>query len=128
MKVWINGEKVGGDISTNPTKVKKGLDVEISDGKDGTILLDGKEEYTGGINLMNPIFDATPYLKDGENTIEIEYSSDLTNVALADGIITPQSFGEGEGMSKGTWWGKAVAIRSYGPSQAKVIPFVDEAV
>lgn len=128
MKVWINGQKVGGDISTNPTKEKKGLDVEISDGKGGTILLDGKDEYTGGINLKDPIFDATPYLKDGENTIEIEYSSDLTNVALADGIITPQSFGEGEGYSKGTWWGKSVAVRSYGPAQAKVIPFVDETV
>lgn len=125
MKVWINGVKVGGDISTNPTKVKKGLGVEISDGKGGTISLDGEDEYTGGINLMNPIFDATKYLKDGENTIEIEYSSDLTNVMLAEGKIAPQKFGEGEGRAKGTWWGKEVAVRAYGPAQAKVIPFVD---
>lgn len=125
MKVWINGVKVGGDISTNATKVKKGLDIEISDGKDGTIKLEGKDQYTGGINLMDPIFDATKYLKDGENTIEIEYSSDLTNVMLANGVIAPNKFGEGEGRAKGTWWGKGVDVRSYGPAQAKVIPYVD---
>lgn len=125
MEVWINGTKVGGEISTNPTKVKKGLDVEISDGKGGTILLDGKDEYTGGVNLKEPVFDATKYLVDGENSIVIEYSSDLTNVMLAEGKISPSSFGVGEGRSKGTWWGKGVDVRSYGPTQAKVIPYVD---
>lgn len=128
MEVYINGVRVGGEVSTNPSKVKKGLDIEISDGKDGTILLEGKDEFTGGVSLMDPIFDATPYLQDGENTIEIEYSSDLTNVLLGKGVITAQSFGEGEGWSKGTWWGKAVAVRSYGPAKAKVIPFVDQQV
>ncbi|MDO4274592.1 MAG: glycosyl hydrolase [Eubacteriales bacterium] len=125
MEVWINGTKVGGEISTNPTKVKKGLDVEISDGKGGTILLDGKDEYTGGVNLKEPIFDATEYLVEGENSIVIEYSSDLTNVMLAEGKISPSSFGVGEGRSKGTWWGKDVDVRSYGPTQAKVIPYVE---
>ena len=128
MQVWINGVRVGGDVSTNPTKVKKGLGIEISDGKGGTILLEGKDEYTGGINLMKPVFDAAPYLRDGENTIEIEYSSDLTNIMLAKGVITAQSFGEGEGWSKSTWWGKDVAVRAYGPVQAKIIPYVDEQV
>ena len=125
MKVWINGVKVGGDISTNPTKVKKGLDIEISDGKGGTILLEGKDEYTGGISLKKPVFDAGEYLVDGENTIEIEYSSDLTNVMLAEGVISPQAFGVGEGRARGSWWGKSVAVRSYGPAQAVVIPYVD---
>ena len=77
---------------------------------------------------MDPIFDAGKYLVDGENTIEIEYSSDLTNVMLAKGVIAAQSFGEGEGWSKGTWWGKAVAVRAYGPAKAKVIPYVDAQV
>lgn len=125
MEVWINGTKVGGEISTNPTKVKKGLGVEISDGKGGTILLEGEDEYTGGVNLKEPVIDATDYLVDGENTIVIEYSSDLTNVMLAEGRISPSAFGVGEGRAKGTWWGKDVDIRSYGPEQAKVIPYVE---
>ncbi|MCL2165567.1 MAG: hypothetical protein FWH55_14540, partial [Oscillospiraceae bacterium] len=29
MKVWINGEKVGGDISTNPTKTKRSVNIAI---------------------------------------------------------------------------------------------------
>ncbi len=125
MEVWINGTKVGGEISTNPTKVKKGLGVEINDGKGGTILLEGEDEYTGGVNLKEPVIDATDYLVDGENTIVIEYSSDLTNVMLAEGRISPSAFGVGEGRAKGTWWGKDVDIRSYGPEQAKVIPYVE---
>lgn len=125
MEVWINGTKVGGHVSTNPTKVKKGLNVEISDGKGGTILLDGEDQYTGGISLIDPIFDATDYLVDGENTIVIEYSSDLTNVMLAEGVISPSYFGAGSGINQGTWWGKSVEVRSYGPAQAKVIPFVE---
>lgn len=120
MEVWINGTKVGGDVSTNPTKVKKGLGDEISDGKGGTVVLEGVEEYTGGVNLIDPVIDATEYLVDGENTIVIEYSSDLTNVMLAEGRISTSSFGEGS-----NWWGKGVDVRSYGPTQAKVIPYVE---
>jgi hypothetical protein len=78
MKVWINGKKVGGDVSTNPTKISRTVGVAI----DGSIPA-GKEQYTGGVNMMRPVADIGEYLVNGENTIYIEYGSNLTNVQFS---------------------------------------------
>ena len=78
MKVWINGQKVGGDVSQNPTKAP----ASIVEGYEGT------EQYTGGVSWTKPIVDISEYLVDGENTIVIEYSSILSNYQLSRGAIT----------------------------------------
>lgn len=118
MKVWINGKKVGGDISTNPTKTPKSVGIQIDDGKGNLLTPAGKEQYTGGISWTKPVADITDYLQDGENSIVIEYSSTLTNVALATGLTK-------EATNSGNMWGAHIAYRSYGPMQAKIVPFVE---
>ena len=128
MKVWINGKKVGGNVSTNPTKVKKDVGGTVDNGKGEDVPLTGKDLYTGGIDWNTPLVDVGEYLVDGVNTIEIQYHTNLTNRLLTDGVITKKIFGQGEGRGKLTWWGNDVDYRTYGPKQAKVIPYVDEAV
>lgn len=122
MRVWINGTKVGGDVSTNPTKVKKDVGgvgkPTIDDGTGTQVPLVGKEQYTGGINWIEPIADVSPYLRDGENSIVIEYSSTLANVQLDRGIITEQ-------FGLRSWWRNDQQYLAFGPEQAKLIPFVD---
>ena len=120
MKVWINGVKVGGDFSANPTKAQASVGAEIGDGCGGTYIPEGAKEYTGGINWLKPIVDIGEYLVDGENTIVIEYSSSLTNVMLARGSIRTSSFASG-----GAWWDIDVDYRANGPAQAVIIPYVD---
>ncbi|HHW00657.1 MAG TPA: hypothetical protein GXX36_14055 [Clostridiaceae bacterium] len=109
MKVWINGQKVGGDVSQNPTKVK----ASVGEG------FEGKDLYSGGVNWVKPIVDISPYLVDGENEIVIEYSSTLTNVQLARGAIREQMHNRG-------WWNNNCKYFSYGPSQAVIVPFVEK--
>ncbi len=120
MKVWINGQKVGGDVTQNPTKVKASVGAEIGDGYGGTYIPEGAEEYTGGLDWTKPIADIGAYLVDGENTIVIEYSSSLTNAMLARGSIRTSSFATG-----GSWWDIDVDYRANGPAQAVLIPYVD---
>ena len=107
MEVWMNGVKVGGRDTTNPTKIAK----SIVEGKTGAV------ESTGGINWMHPIVDVGAYLKDGENTIVLEYSSNLGNVMLTK-----------ETISKGNWHGIDSKRLPYGPAQAVVVPYVDEEI
>ena len=128
MVVYINDQRIGGEFSTNPTKAPKSLGVEISDGKGGAFVPEGKEEFTGGISWTKPIADISAYLVDGENTIRIEYRSALTNVTLANGIITPLHFLEGQGWGMLKWFGYDVDYRSCGPQQAVIVPFVDTAL
>ena len=111
MKVWINGQKVGGDVSANPTKAPK----SILENYEGT------EQYTGGISSTDPVADISKYLVDGENTIYIEYSSPLGNVQLSRGAIKPG------GNSRNKWFGELRQTKylPYGPSQAVIVPFVD---
>ena len=106
MKVWINGVKVGGDISTNPSKLPQ----DVSENNKGAA------QYTGGINWIKPIADIGEYLVDGENTIEIEYSSSLTNVQLSRGKIKPTD-------AIYNWFGYVLDYRSYGPAQAVIVPY-----
>ena len=128
MVVWINDQKVGGGPTANPTKAQKSVGVEIGDGKGGTFVPEGKVLSTGGINWDTPIADITPYLVDGENTIRIEYRSNLTNITLAKGIINVQIFGQGSGWAGQSWWGYDVDYRAYGPQAAIIVPFVDAVV
>ena len=104
MKVWINGQKVGGDISTNPTKAKTSI-VEDQEGKD---------QYTGGINWKVPKTDISKYLTDGENTIEIHYNSTMGNALLATGQIEP---------TQSSWWGYDEGVDAYGPQKAVIQPY-----
>ncbi|MEA5119317.1 MAG: Ig-like domain-containing protein, partial [Propionicimonas sp.] len=124
MKVWINGKKVGGDVSTNPTKVKKDVGgvgkATIDDGTGKQVPLVGKNLYTGGINWLKPIVDVSPYLVNGSNDIVIEYTSSLSNVQLDRGVATVS-------VNKGGWWKYDIDYLSFGPSQAKLVPFVDVA-
>lgn len=116
MEVWINGVKVGGDVSTNPTKAKQSVGVEV----DG-VIPEGKDEYTGGVNLIKPVADISEYLVDGENTIVIEYYSSLTNVQLARGAVVPRAAIYG-------WFTYTGDYRSNGPMQAVIVPFVEETI
>ena len=114
MKVWINGQKVGGGVSTNPTKARRSVGVAI----DGVVPA-GNDLYSGGVSLTKPIADVSEYLVDGENKIVIEYSSSLTNVQLARGAISAAA-------AIYNWFGYVADYRSYGPSQAVVIPFAEK--
>lgn len=122
MKVWINGHKVGGDVSTNPTKVKKDVGgvgkATIDDGTGKQIPLVGDDLYTGGVNWIKPMVDVSPYLVNGDNKIEIKYNSSLSNLQLSRGIgtITRHHL---------NWWKVSVDYLDFGPSQAKLVPFVE---
>ena len=87
MEVWINGVKVGGDVSTNPTKVKRAVSGTI----DGQPIV-GKNLNSGGVSMTKPIVDIGAYLVDGLNTIVIDYSSSLVNVMNTSGATS-------------SWWG-----------------------
>ncbi|MCI8497694.1 MAG: hypothetical protein HFE85_05550, partial [Clostridiales bacterium] len=112
MKLWINGQKVGGDVSQNPTKTPQA----IANGVET-----GKELYSGGISWVKPVADISEYLQDGENTIVIEYSSTLGNLQLARGAVRVSE-------SNHSWWNNKGINRNYGPAQAVIVPFVEETV
>lgn len=122
MEVWINGMKVGGDVSTNPTKVKRDVGgigkPTIDDGTGQQIPLVGQDLYTGGVNWMKPLADVSPYLVDGENEIIIEYNSALSNVQLDRGVMSPKENVAG-------WWRYDIEYLSFGPQQAKIVPFTE---
>lgn len=128
MEVWINGQKVGGEVSTNPTKVKKDVGgvgkATIDDGTGNQVPLVGKDLYTGGVSWTKPVADISPYLADGANSIVIEYNSALANVQLDRGVITEQRPLTGFGNSQ--WWGNDQVYLPFGPEQAKVVPFVEK--
>ena len=121
-KVWINDRKVGGQVSTNPTKARKDVGgigkSTIDDGTGKQVPLVGKDQYTGGINSVKPIVDVSPYLVNGENRIVIEYKSALVNAVLARGgaAVTPNNKG---------WSGFNLDYLQFGPKQAKLVPFVE---
>jgi hypothetical protein len=122
MKVWINGEKVGGDVSANPTKVKRDVGgvgkPTIDDGTGQQVPLIGQDQYTGGVNWTKPVVDVSPYLVDGENEIVIEYNSVLSNVQLDRGVVT-------ENQHHRDWWNNRIAYLEFGPRQAKIVPFAE---
>ncbi|BDZ65487.1 glycosyl hydrolase [Agromyces mangrovi Wang et al. 2018] len=122
MAVWINGHHVGGDVSTNPTKVAKNVGgvgkPTIDDGTGQQVPLVGDDLYTGGVSFMKPTADVSEYLVDGENEIVIEYNSVLANVQLDRGIVREQ-------QNASNWWGYDVEYLSFGPQQAVLVPFAE---
>ena len=112
MEVWVNGVKVGGKISTNPTKVPASVVANY----------EGVEQFTGGINWIHPKFDIGAYLVDGENTIVLEYSSTLGNVQLGTGAARPSAH------TFYNWWSLESVVQPYGPNQAVLTPYVDEEI
>ncbi|MCL2164542.1 MAG: EF-hand domain-containing protein [Oscillospiraceae bacterium] len=120
MRVWINSKKVGGEVSSNPTKVRRSVGVAI----DG-VIPEGKELFTGGVSWTKPIIDIGPYLVNGTNEIVIDYSSSMANVQLARGIITEQLHfvNTYHGVSK---WGFKQVYLDLGPNQAVLIPYVEK--
>ncbi|SNT48088.1 hypothetical protein SAMN05421812_10758 [Asanoa hainanensis] len=122
MKVWINGKKVGGRVSTNPTKAKKDVGgvgkPTIDDGTGRQVPLVGKDEYTGGVSLTKPVVDVSPYLRHGANRIVIDYSSTLQNLQLDRGVLPEQ-------VTLRNWWENDQVYLEYGPKQAKIVPFVE---
>ena len=118
LEVWINGQKVGGDVSSNPTKVQRNVGGEngylIDDGTGNMVELKGDILYTGGVSWTKPVVDISAYLVEGENTIVIEYSSALTNAKIS-----------GESEHPRGWWGYNKEFLSNGPQQARIVPFVE---
>lgn len=85
-------------------------------------LVQGMKLWVNGmpitVNYNHPVADIGPALVEGENRIELEYASNLTNVQLSREAIR-------EEQDVGNWAGYDVACRSYGPSQAILIPYQD---
>ena len=129
MTLEINGVKVGGIESQNPTKAVRGLTATIydADGNEVSYERTGRVEYTGGINWDKPQVDIGDYLVDGKNTIRIVYNSSITNAALAAGIIQEQAIGEGHAWygAVAIYWPHVITYRSNGPQQAKLVPYRD---
>ena len=132
MTLEINGVKVGGAESQNPTKAVKGLTATIynANGEEISYEKTGRVEYTGGVNWDKPQVDIGDYLVDGTNTIRIVYNSSITNAALAAGIIQEQGIGDGHAWygAVAIYWPHVIAYRSNGPQQAKLVPYRDIAV
>jgi len=80
-------------------------------------------QKTADVNMNAPIVDIGDLLVVGENTIELRYSSNLTNVQLNRGTIKA-------GTVIQSWAGSGYTInyRSYGPAQAVIVPYVDVSV
>ncbi len=127
MTVEINGVKVGGKESTNPTRETKGVEGTIYDADGNEVAFEsseGRVMYTGGVNWDKPIVDVGAYLQDGTNTIRIEYNSSITNAALAAGIIEARDYtGTAWYGDPAMWWGSDIDYRSNGPAQATLIPY-----
>ena len=123
MRVWINGQRVVSQVSTNPTKIKKDVggvngSPTIDDGRGNQVPLVGKDLFTGGVPWDEPIVDVSPYLVNGQNSISIDYSSSLGNLMLALGTIRVT-------LNNRNWWHNDQDYVPSGPVQAKIVPFVD---
>ena len=75
---------------------------------------------TSDVNMNRPVLDISDYLVKGENTIRLVYSSTLTNEMLELGRIRA-------GYTLNNWGGYYIHYRSYGPSQAVIVPYMDVA-
>ena len=129
MTVEINGVKVNGTESQNPTKKPVTVEGTVYNENGEEVAYEGTEgrvSYTGGINWDKPVVDVGEYLQDGTNTIRIVYNSSLTNAALAAGIIGERDMvGTAWYGATSIWWGTDVTYRANGPAQAKLIPYRD---
>lgn len=129
MTVEINGVKVGGAESQNPTKAVAKVTGKVFDENGKEVDYKGADErsqYTGGVSWDKPIADVGQYLKNGKNTIKIVYNSSITNAAIAAGIVKERDMvGSAWYGAKSIWWGTDITYRSNGPAQAKLVPYKD---
>jgi len=95
-------------------------------------ILDGMKVWINGqltadVNMNNPVVDISALLVEGENTIKIEYSSNLVNEMIETGALKPATArpSNSYGLS---WTGYVIDYRAYGPAQAVIVPFVEETV
>lgn len=79
------------------------------------------DEKTTDVNMNKPVVDISSLLKEGENTIRIEYSSNLTNVQLSRGVISEETVVH-------NYEGYDISYRSYGPAQAVIVPYMAEEI
>ena len=73
-------------------------------------------QKTADLNMNIPVLDISDYLVIGTNTVELEYNSNLANELLETGILSERAT---------DWAGYNVTYRSYGPAQAKLVPYVE---
>ena len=66
-----------------------------------------------------PRVDISELVREGENTVEIEYSSNLNNVQLSIGAIA-------EGISQSNFLGYETGYQSYGVRQAKIVTYIEK--
>ncbi|MBQ7655803.1 MAG: hypothetical protein IJS41_04785, partial [Clostridia bacterium] len=74
-----------------------------------TVYVNG--EKGDDVSMTHPVLDIGALLQTGENTIELRYSSNVSN-ALGDGV--PRG-----------WYGYHTDKHSYGPQQAVLIPYAE---
>ena len=121
MTTWDKIEKVGKNVSG------KGYYVSTFewDGSASGALLDFgsfvngikvyiNEKKTADVDVMSATVDISNLLMKGTNKIEIEYSSNYTNVLLSEGRLNVGNAG---------WSGYRMDYRSYGPVQAVIQPY-----
>ena len=83
------------------------------------VFINGKK--TADVSMITPVVDISDLLVTGENTIEIIYSSNLTNVQLSRGVIR-------EGVTVGSFKGYEISYKSYGPHSATILPYMNEEI
>ena len=127
MEVWINGQKVGGDVSHQPDQGQQGRRRRRQGDHRRRHRQAGPARRQGPLHRRrrtgpSPIADVSDYLVDGENKIVIDYNSALANVQLDRGVVpqTPR-------IELAGWWGNDQVYLSFGPKQAKLVPFVESA-
>ena len=76
-------------------------------------------EYTDDVNMNVPKVDISKILKVGENTIEVEYSSNLTNIQIFRGVIE-------DGVVPNGFLGYDTTYMSYGIEKATVVPYTEK--
>ncbi len=81
------------------------------------IRINGTE--TDPVNLNNPKIDISRLLRNGENTFEAEYSSNLNNLQISRGKVR-------EGILVNRFPGYLTKYESYGLKQAILIPYQNE--
>ena len=87
--------------------------------RNSKIYVNGKE--AGGYQYGYMPFDVCldGLLVEGENTIEIQYNSNLLNELIETGIVREAGMKRGE-----LWGGYNATYRSYGPAKATVRPYI----
>ncbi|WP_270739476.1 glycosyl hydrolase [Massilioclostridium coli] len=81
-----------------------------------TVSINGQQ--VSDLNMNDAKLDISDYLQVGKNTIQLEYSSNLNNAAIAIGALNVTE--EGKWVS---WPGYRVDYCSYGPAQAVIVPY-----